>query len=166
MSNEPAAAPAAPKKKSRLLILLTAALVLILGGGGGAYWMLYARPAADPAGAAAHATAPEARKGDGVVALAPFVVNLADAGGATFLRVNLALVVDEEAHAKEITENAMLTMRMRSAILEHLATQSGAVLVTPEGKDALKKTIVERLKKVAADADVSDVLFSEFVVQF
>jgi flagellar basal body-associated protein FliL len=38
--------------------------------------------------------------------------------------------------------------------------------VTPEGKAELKKVIAEQAEHATHDLKVSDVLFSEFVVQF
>ena len=162
----PAAAPAAdaPKKSRRgLFIIATLVLVLALGGGGAAYWMY----AAKPAGAEAAAEPVEEDKGPGfAVELDPFVVNLADLGGTHFLRVSLALVVEDEAHAAEIGESAVLKARVRSAILELLAEQSADRLITPDGKTELKKAIGERASHAVEELHVTDVLFTEFVVQF
>lgn len=168
MSTTPTApAPAAPAadapKKSRrgLFLIATVALVLLLGGGGAAYWMY----AGQPAGAAAAPV--EEDKGPGAaVELDTFVVNLADLGGSRFLRVSLALIVDDEEHAAEIGENAVIKARVRSSILELLAEQTADRLVTPDGKAELKKAIGERASHAVEGLHVSDVLFSEFVVQF
>ncbi len=67
---------------------------------------------------------------------------------------------------KELEENAVVTSRLRSAILEHLSQQSSDRIVTPEGKKALKEEIAERCGKILGHVKVVDVLFSEFVVQF
>jgi flagellar FliL protein len=135
---------------------------VVLGGGGGAYWYLKIRPAA--AGQAAEAPEPSGPKG--VVPFEPFVVNLNDPAGTRFLRVSLGLVTDTEDSAKELTENAVARMQLRSAILELLSQQSAEAIVTPDGKDALKKAIAARASHTVADFKVADVLFSEFVVQF
>ena len=57
-------------------------------------------------------------------------------------------------------------MRVRSTILELLTQQTADQLVTPEGKAALKKAIGEHLETLLEDTEVTDVLFSDFVVQF
>ena len=101
----------------------------------------------------------------GVVPMEAFLVNLADSNASRFLRVTLRLVVETPAEAKEIEESPVDQARARSAILELLATQQSATLVTPEGKDALKKAIAERTSKVLK-REVHDVLFTDFVVQF
>ena len=60
----------------------------------------------------------------------------------------------------------VVVSRIRSEILELLTQQTGAALVTPEGKAALKTAIGARLAPVLEGGKVIDVLFSEFVVQF
>ncbi len=153
--------------------------MLLAAGAGGGYWFLYGtaasakeKPAAaedgeheeegedDTSGESAHAREPQ-----GVVALEPFVVNLADQGAGRFLRLTLKLVAPLEATA-EVAEDEVVKARVRSAILELLAQQSGERLVTPEGKDELKHEIATRARKAAKGLHVTDVLFSEFVVQF
>lgn len=159
MSETPApAAAAAPKKKSKLMLPLIA--LLVLGGGGGAFWFL--RPA--PVAAEAEAKAPETI----VLAIEPFIVNLADAQASRFLRVSLSLVVDAE-HGYAMTKAKEPTVeltRARSAILELLTEQTSDALVTADGKTALKTAIAERANAALAPAQVYDVLFTDFVVQF
>ena len=155
--------------------------VLLLGGGGaGAYFFYFKAPpaqakaaheedeeAGDDAEHEEEAEEPEEEGEEkGIVPMAPFVVNLADAGSSRFLRVTLALVVKSEDVAKELEENAVETAQIRSGILELLSQQQSDMLVTPEGKDELKKAIAERVRAAVRKVKVSDVLFSEFVIQF
>jgi flagellar protein FliL len=137
---------------------------VLLGGGGGAYYWMFARGGEAPAAEAEAAPVHEEEPGV-AVPLEPFVVNLADPGGTRFLRVNLSLIVDEE-HALEFEENPTVMARVRSAVLELLAQQTADPLITPDGKNALKKAIAEGAAHAVEGMHVSDVLFSEFVVQF
>jgi flagellar protein FliL len=155
----PTQSASAPGKKSRAPLFAIIGLIIGLGGGGGAYWV-YASRIARPAPAA-----PEPPK-TGIVPMEPFVVNLADAGGSRFLRVTLSLIVEGEEHAKEVAEDGVLKARVRSAILERLTLQTAEHLVTPEGKAELKKVIAEQASHAAHGMKVTDVLLSEFVVQF
>lgn len=157
MSDEAAAQPAAPAKSRKLLIIIVAVLV-VAGAGGGVYWKFFSRPT-DP-GAAAKPSEPSA-----IVNFDPFVVNLADPGTPRFLRVTLGLVVEGEDHAKEFTENAVARSQVRSSLLEMLSQQQATQLVTPAGKDALKKSVIERAEHNAPELKVHDVLFTEFIVQ-
>jgi flagellar FliL protein len=156
--------PAPPKKSKKGFFLMILLVLLSVGGGGaGAYFYFLKGGAAVQAKAAEPEPPPAAT---GIVALEPFVVNLADTGATRFLRVNLSLIVQDEEHAKELEENAVDKARVRSAILELLAQQEANKLVTPEGKAELKKAIAERIAHAAHELKVVDVLFSEFVIQF
>jgi len=160
----PSAAPAAPKKSRRgLLIVLALLIVVLAGGGGAAYWFLLR---GTPAEAAEAEHEPEAPPATGVVPLEPFVVNLADPGVSRFLRVTLALVVADEAIAKELHEDEVALLRIRSAIIDLLSQTQASELVTPEGKAALKTSIAEGATHAAHELEVADVLFAEFIVQF
>jgi flagellar FliL protein len=163
MSDTKPVAPAAPaaKKGGKGLIIIIVAVVVLGGAGGGGFWW-WKKSHAEAAGAT-----PEPKHVDatGVVPMEPFLVNLADKEASRFLRVTLRLVVDTEAEAKEITETPVELARARSAILEVLATQESATLVTPAGKAELKKSIAEHTAAVLKK-EVRDVLFIDFVVQF
>ena len=159
-NTEAAPAPPAPKKKRRFLWIGLAIAVLMLGGGGaGYYWMNSQAATAEPE------PEPHEPLHQAVIPFDSFVVNLADSGGSRFLRVSLSLVVDDEESA-EALEDPVTKIRVRSAILELLAQQSAAPLITPEGKTALKQSIAEQSRKAAPKVQVSNVFFSEFIVQF
>lgn len=157
-TTESAVPPPVGKGRGKLLPLLLSVL-LLGGGGGGAYWYFVARPAA--AG-----VTPAEPEPTGIAALEPFVVNLADPGGSRFLRVSLALVVKDERAAAELGEDPIVKSRIRSSLIELLTQQRSDVLVTPDGKAALKAAIKNQVSHAAHAVEVSDVLFSEFVVQF
>src|SRR5262245_61977341 len=154
MAQEAPTPAAAPQKSRKLLVV---ASVLVLAGIGGGYW--YARHGSNQQPV-------EAPKGPpAIVSMDPFVVNLADPGGARFLRVTLGLVVNGEDEAKEFAEDPVARMRVRSGILEMLSQQTAAQLTKPEGKADLKKAIAARSSESAEHLKVDDVLFSEFIVQ-
>jgi flagellar basal body-associated protein FliL len=81
----------------------------------------------------------------------------------------MTLLLWDEMQAAELKEDAVSGARIRSAILELLSLQYAAPLVTPEGKDELKKAIAERATEALGHGEhalkVTDVLFVEFVVQ-
>lgn len=160
MSNDAQPAAAAAPKKSKKLLMIVAAVVVLGGIGGGAYWK-FGR--ADAQGAEEHVEPPAE---PAMVGLDPFVVNLADPGTPRFLRLTVGIVVDGgEEVAKEFSENAVARTRLRSSILEMLAQQTAATLLTTEGKAELRKAISEHVKESDEELKVLDVLFSEFIVQ-
>ena len=157
-----AAAPP-PKKKGSKKKLVMGVGIVVLGRAGSGYWLMGGASAAPQDAAAA-----EAESGDrALLAMEPFVVNLADEGGTHFLRTNIQLIIDaKKEEAKLLQEEKVETMPMRSAILELLSQQTAATLVTPEGKEALKDAIKKRAAEVFKKHKVREVLFAEFVVQF
>ncbi len=179
--SKPAADTPAPKKgKGKLMLVLVASLVLSLGGGGAAYWFMSRSDAPKKAakgGGDGHGAdgghEEDAGHDPAVVPLPTFTVNLADPGASRYLRTTLALVIRDteqatallagDGHSKSGGENVRLAMA-RSAVLELLTTKTVAELTTAEGKLGLKTEIAERTSK-ALRLKVSDVLFSEFVVQ-
>ncbi|MEO7275957.1 MAG: flagellar basal body-associated FliL family protein [Vicinamibacterales bacterium] len=167
------AAPAA-KKGGRSKMMIVVAAGLILGGGGGFFYWKQTQAAAmeESDGGPKHGSEQSTKKSKhqeveatGIVPMDAFLVNLADTNASRFVRVTLRLVVETPDEAKEIEESPVKLARARSAILEILATQESAKLVTPEGKDELKKAIAEATTKVLG-LEVHDVLFTDFVVQF
>jgi flagellar FliL protein len=173
-----AKSPEAPARKGKLPLII-GLVVLLGGGGGGGYWWLARQKAAAATEAeaghgaadrkAGHAAGTEgeaAADGGALLPLDVFTVNLADTEAQRFLRTNVQLVIDgSEEVAKEITEAKLPVIRVRSAVIELLSSQTSAALATPEGKDALKKAIAEKAAK-ALHHEVLDVLFSDFVIQF
>jgi len=149
----------------KLIVIGVVALVLAGGAGGGAWWWMHRAEAAE-AKPEANAQPKEDPADSGVLALDPFLVNLADKDSPRFLRATLRLVVQGKKAAAELGEDDVKKVRIRSAILEVLTQQTSDRLVTPEGKTALKKSILDWCSKNLAETKVTDVLFSEFVVQF
>jgi flagellar basal body-associated protein FliL len=162
-------AEAAPPRKRRWLkwTLLGVIVLLLLGGGGtGLYlWRVRAAPPEGEAGAGQDQGKAPARA-CGVLVFEPFVVNLADKEGSRFLRVNLRLLIDDGEAVEELQKDEVAMLKIRSGILELLSAQTSDKLVTAEGKTALKSAIAERAGQTLDKVKVTDVLFSEFVVQF
>ncbi len=169
MSDQPTPdAAVAAKKKSKLPLIIGGAVILLAVAGGGAYWMLRGKAVeakTETGDEHAEAARAEDKEPQGVVPLEPFVVNLADQDATRFLRLTLKLVIPEE-QAKEVEGKEVAKARIRSTVLEFLAQQTADHLVTPEGKAELKTAIAERARESMKGLHVTDVLFSEFVVQF
>jgi flagellar FliL protein len=162
------------------IIVIVMAVLLVAGGGAGGWWWWSQRAQAATADdhGDGHSNTSKAKKGHassetGAVVLEPFLVNLADKDASRFLRVSLQLVVDHKelaeamnAKGEEGAEHAVTKARLRSSILELLTTKTSDALVTTEGKAALKKEIASRATGILGEAEVVDVLFTDFVVQF
>lgn len=177
------------KKKGFLKWIILAVLLLLLAGGGYfAYLKFFAAPPAPPAEAGtegAPAAAPEkpaapagdhgakpagdhggkggkgdAKGAEGLVAIPPFVVNLADAQGRRYLK--LALDVEIKGPAEDVEKNMA---KIRDGILLLLSAKTSQDLTTLEGKITLRGEIAERINQALGKPVVSRVYFTDFVIQ-
>ena len=148
-------------------IVLLLVLLLLAGGGGAAYWFLMGPGAVseDDAQGQEGDRADKAPRADFVpeiVTLDPFVVNLADPLGRRFLRMTLDVEVLNRPAIADVQRNSS---RIRDAVILLLAGKSFADLASMEGKITLKNQIVERLNQIVGGGKVTNVYFTEFVVQ-
>ena len=166
----------APARKRGKLPIVIGLVVVLAGAGGGYFWWakqqaVKAAESADKSGHDGTASAGdgehEEKSGHGVLLpLDTFTVNLADKDATRFLRTNEQLELEvEEDVLKELEHEKVPIVRARAAVLELLAEQTSDVINTPAGKEVLKKDIQARAGK-ALHHKVSDVLFSDFVIQF
>ena len=102
-----------------------------------------------------------------VMHLESFVVNLADPEENRFLRVGIDLGLENPLSAKEGKggEGEVPTARIRDCILEVLATWHSDALLAPEGKQKLKDELVHALRARVPELGVSEVYFTDFLVQ-
>jgi flagellar FliL protein len=101
----------------------------------------------------------------------PFVVNLADGGGAPhFAKVGVALrfsklsegeVVKGEGDKPDSVEEAA---ELRDIVISTLQSKTSSQLSTTDGRESVKKGIVERVNK-HTDYKIVDVYYTEFAVQ-
>jgi flagellar FliL protein len=161
-----AAAPAGSKKK---LIVIAAAAVLLLGGGGGAAW--YFMQGGD---AAAHESPKESKKKKkkdaGVkseyVPVEAFTVNLQPENGEQYLQVQFTLQVAGAEQATLVKDNMAI---VRNRVLLLLSGKRASEISTVEGKQQLaaeiQAIVQEPFDKDGDEQDVTDVLFTSFIIQ-
>ncbi len=146
----------APKKKRRTWMLVP--LVLVLCGAPGAYfWAQHSKASGGGDAKADHS---------GVLPLDPFTVNLADKEASRFLRITMSLVVNDSDQLDDLRKDALKLARVRSELLELLTQQTSDHLVSADGKAQLKHAIAQKASAALQPLKVTDVLFSDFVVQF
>ena len=101
--------------------------------------------------------------------LGEFVVNLADTGTVRYLKTDVVLSVAGEmkseggGHGEE--EASGPNAKIRDAVIEVLSSKHFEELVKPDGKDVLKKDIIESVNKRLDGAEVVEVYFNEFAMQ-
>ncbi len=162
----PAPTDAAPahatgKGKGKLLIIIALAVVL-LGGGGAAAWWLHSRPAQP----AEHKAAPETPP----LYLAldpPFVVNFESEQQVRFLQITVQLMSHDPKAIELLKANDPV---VRNELLLLFANQKYAVLVTREGKEALRQEALASVRKVLESSGgtpehLEAVYFTSFVMQ-
>ena len=100
-----------------------------------------------------------------VVPLDPFVVNLADQDSARYLRIKVSLMVDDKSKIKEVLENQALTLKVRDVILQTLTRKTSHDLADDEGKNKLRAEIQDGIGHYFKEPKLTDVMFTEFVIQ-
>lgn len=145
--------------------------VLIVGGG--AYWLV--RSGRIPIqGAASAKQASAAPIPTHVITLEPLVVNLADTDGNAYLRVTMALRVEDAVGEKAAASSGEKTadagvnsavVQARDTALVVLGQQTAAALLEAGGKDVLKEELKVAFAKDNPALKVDDIYFTDFLVQ-
>ena len=187
MSTEPkdkAAAGAAPKK-SKMMLIIILLLVVVAGAGGFFGWKHFKAKADTTAQAAGSGHDEESsddekpkkgkkkkkkekeHEGEGVtVNFEPFLVNLADKEASRYVKTSIRLLVANKESAETIAKGETLMPRMRDTILTLLSTKTAEEMTSNEGKEKLKKEILEKVNEYLPEEGAEDVFFTDFVVQF
>jgi len=177
-SSPPAPAPAPVAAKVPVVPLLIAVVagvvIATLGVGGVVYYLAHTGRLSMQGGAAQKAEAIGPATTHAMV-LEPLLVNLADAGGSSYLRVALTLRVADAADKKGTkangekgksdngTEDAVAAVR--DTVLTVLGRQTADDLLAADGKEHLKAELKSALAEHNAELKVKDVFFTDFLVQ-
>ena len=97
--------------------------------------------------------------------LDPFVVNLADADAARYLRIRISLMIDDKAELSHVEENKALQLKLRDVILQMLTQKTSRELIGEEGKNKLREEIRLKVSTFFKKPKVVDVMFTDFVIQ-
>ena len=91
-----------------------------------------------------------------------FIVNLADEGGKRYLRITMDL---ELTHGISEAEVEKRLSQMRDSILMVLPSKRFEEIRTLEGKTNLRNEIIASLNGLFGQESISNIYFTEFVVQ-
>jgi flagellar FliL protein len=177
--DKPADAKAKPKKKPILLFAIIGVVVLALLGGGGFFaWKMFMAPKAANLAAAGNSKAggpgggenkggesSGEAEGGGTINLDPFLVNLADQDANRYLKTTIRILVTNAETAKKVSENEIMTPRLRDTILSILSTKVANEIINNDGKQKLKKEILEKINGFLPGKCAKDIFFTDFVVQ-
>jgi len=160
-----------------LVLIVLCTVAMVLGAvGGGLYWLSKTGRLPMP-GAAAPAVVKMEPMKTRVVVLEPLLVNLADQGGASYLRVVMALELEDPPPPKDAkpkeekpAEKGKVVVnedevKMRDVALTVLGRETSTSLLAPEGKEQLKSLLRSAISTHVPDVKVVDVMFTEFLVQ-
>jgi flagellar protein FliL len=171
-----------PPKQSNKGLIITIALTSLISSAGGAGLTAYLvgnaisrLPAAnveaktitpeEEAAKKKEEALAEAIEHGAVLPLDAFVVNLADQDSPRYLRIKVSLMVDDKAKVKELIENQALTLKVRDVILQTLTRKTSQDLINEAGKNKLRAEIQEGVTHYFKEPKLTDVMFTEFVIQ-
>jgi flagellar protein FliL len=193
MSTEPNKAAAGtapkPKKKSKMMLIVVFLLIVLAGAGGFFGWKHFKAAKTAKADTTLHAAETDAdeeasedqepKKGKkkkkkdadhsaegGTISFEPFLVNLADKEASRYVKTSIRLLVADKETAETIAKGETLMPRMRDTILNLLSSKTAEEVTSNEGKEMLKKEILERVNEYLPAEGASEVFFTDFVVQF
>ncbi len=166
-------APAEKKKPPMMLIIIVVAVVLVLGSAAAGYF-LFVGPKTKASVKEDHGS--EVKKeqvrekgssqgehsSGNLKLLDPFIVNLADAEGQRYLKAVIQLEVDRPEGEGEIQGKLP---QIRDEILMILSNKTFEDVSTTAGKKMVKREIASAVNRYITSGQVTQVYFTEFVVQ-
>lgn len=163
-----AAAPAGSKKK--LIIMILAAILVLGAGAGGGWYFSQSSAAHGEEEAPAKETRKKKKKDPAVkpeyVPIESFTVNLQPENGEQYLQVQFTLQVEGAEQATLVKDNMAI---VRNRVLLLLSSKKASEINTVEGKQHLaseiQAAITEPFEKQGDEQEVSDVLFTSFIIQ-
>lgn len=140
---------------------------LLLGGGGGFFFgknmgekKLHEAEKLEPA-AGPVSKDPNTMVGE-MFKLEPFVVNLNEARGNSYLKATVELEMDSETLKAELEKRKA---QLRDTVLQLLSSKSSQELRALEGKFRLRDELLSRINAMLVNGTVTRVYFTEFVIQ-
>lgn len=152
---------------NKFMIIMIIVFVMLLGMMGTGFFFMWNKLNA------VNAQQTNSDQGDGTAAAAPlqvgplhaldtFIVNLADEGGNRYLRTKMNLELKDEECDLMVQERLPM---IRNCVLMVLPTKTYEDIASVEGKSALRDEIVSKLNGILAPGSVTNLYFTEFVIQ-
>lgn len=172
----PGAAPAGGKKKILLMAVIAIAVLAVAG----VAFVLFMKEPAPPAGGGAESgqeagkeggakhggtAEPEGGAVEGVLAIKPVVVNLADSGVFRVARIGINLGCNDKKLTETFANDTLLQSQVQDVIIQTISARTSDELLSPKGKDNLKKELLDALNKKLEKSPIEEIYFTEFLVQ-
>ncbi len=160
-------APSGDKKSKTILIAVASGLILLLIGGGVlAFFMI---GGGDKGDNGAHSAQPKKRsvnKDDltvgPMIELGSLVVNLMSESGNKFAKISVALELDSQELAPEMTAKKAIAADI---VISVISSKTAEELMNLKGKEAAKNEVMEKINERLKDGRVKNVYITNFVIQ-
>ncbi len=151
---------------NKIMILIIAVMLVLTVGLAAGFFMMWGK-LTDMNTVANAATSTEAEQSQGaqlgpLFSLDTFIVNLADPERSRYLRVTMDLELLAPTDSGKLNDRLP---QVRDRILMILPSKSFEEIASVEGKTALRDEIIEKLNSLFPRAVISNIFFTEFVVQ-
>jgi flagellar protein FliL len=152
-----------------LIAMLIGAAIASLGWGGLLYSFAHSGRLSMREGPAMKAK-PPVETATRLIALEPLLVNLADEGGSSYLRLSLTLQLASAAAKKDSSSNSGAgaddaVATIRDTALTILGRQTAEGLLAQGGKELLRVQLKNALARRDPDLKVKQIFFTDFLVQ-
>lgn len=151
---------------NKLIFLIVAVLLVITIGLAGGFFMMWNKLStlSTQANAAASSGAEQSQASSlgPLFKLDTFIVNLADQKRSRYLRATMELELADSANTGRLEDRLP---QIRDSILMILPSKRVVDITSMEGKTALRDEIIAKLNDLFAETIVSNIFFTEFVVQ-
>jgi flagellar FliL protein len=117
------------------------------------------------AGKTAKTESTEVSKVKSMMSLDAFLVNLADQDATRFVKVTFRLGLDDVKSGEEYGADPVILAATRDKIISILSTKTAETILTPEGKEQLRKEIGEKVNPILPKGKIVEVFIMDFVVQ-
>ena len=152
---------------NKIVFALVGILFIVMIGLTGGLFMIWTKLSATEA--QAHSAAvqngdgQEMQQGLGIIfPMDTFIVNLADEGGKRYLRITMDLELTQGTVADDLKKRLP---QVRDSILMVLPSKRFEEIRTVEGKTNLRNEIIANLNGLFGKESISNIYFTEFVVQ-
>ncbi len=96
-----------------------------------------------------------------IIELQPYIVNLADADQARYLRMSVSLGIAGEA----AEASPLLITRVRNAMLAILSDKESSEILSMEGKAKLRKDLLRAAQAAVDEPEIHAIYITDFIVQ-
>jgi flagellar FliL protein len=152
---------------NKIVLAVVAVLFIVMIGLTGGLFMIWTKLSATEAQAQNEVTT----EGQGqqmqqslgtIFPMDTFIVNLADDGGKRYLRITMDLELTQGTAADDLKKRLP---QMRDSVLMVLPSKRFDDIRTVEGKTSLRNEIIANLNGLFGQESISNIYFTEFVVQ-